>query len=77
MLAFMLLYRPTYFLPKLTATSNNGGSNSLPIGYIIGPGLAIGNMLAAGSANDTFNRELLKYELNGIIIKIKKQFTVW
>src|SRR5579872_7216115 len=54
---------------KLTTTSNNMQTSSTPIGYAIGPGLAIGNIVAAGSANDNFKGELLKYNINGSLIK--------
>jgi len=54
---------------KLTTTSNGVQTSSTPIGYAIGPGLAIGNIVAAGSANDNFKSELLKYNINGSLIK--------
>jgi len=51
-------------------TSGSGGStSSTPIGLIVGPGLAGGNMIAAGSANKKFKSELLEYNLNGTLVK--------
>lgn len=44
-------------------------SNSFPIGVIIGPGLSVGNVVAASTANRKFKSELLQNELSGIIIK--------
>ncbi len=54
-----------------TSKSTNGtqeDTSSIPIGLILGPGLAGGNMIAAGSANKKFNTEMLKYNINGTII---------
>lgn len=50
-------------------TSSNGSSSSFPVGLIVGPGLAGGNMIAAGSANKKFKTELLEYNINGTLIK--------
>ncbi len=55
-----------------TETNSNGfqeQTSSTPIGLILGPGLAGGNMIAAGSANKKFKEEMLAYNLNGTIIK--------
>ncbi|WP_438962751.1 hypothetical protein [Nonlabens sp.] len=55
-----------------TKTSSNGiqqETSSTPVGLVLGPGLAGGNMIAAGSANKRFEEELLKYNVNGSIIK--------
>lgn len=54
---------------KFTTTSNNVQTSSTPIGYAIGPGLALGNIIAAGAANKNFKNELLKYDITGSIIK--------
>ena len=51
----------SYGLPEQTS--------STPIGLVLGPGLAGGNMIAAGSANKKFRTELLKYNINGTVIK--------
>ncbi|MBJ6368852.1 hypothetical protein [Snuella sedimenti] len=67
---FYLLLTP---MNLYTYKTNNYGvqetNSSTPIGLIIGPGLAGGNMIAAGSANKKFESELLNYNLNGTIIK--------
>lgn len=58
-----------------TTTTTNGNytetkpANSFPIGLIVGPGLAGGNMAVAGSANKSFKMELLQFDLNGKTIK--------
>jgi len=65
-----LLLTPVNFYT--TETNSNGfqqETSSTPIGLILGPGLAGGNMIAAGSANKKFKEELLEYNVNGTIIK--------
>ncbi|MEM0518717.1 MULTISPECIES: hypothetical protein [Aequorivita] len=41
---------------------------SFPVGVVLGPGLAAGNLLAASSANSNFKSELMIYDLNGMLI---------
>nr|WP_315142110.1 hypothetical protein [uncultured Flavobacterium sp.] len=65
-----LLLTPTQFYT--TSTNSNGyteQTSSFPIGVIIGPGIAGGNMLAASSANKKFKQDLLYYNLLGKKIK--------
>ncbi|MDO7173674.1 hypothetical protein [Mariniflexile sp. AS56] len=66
---FYLLLTPVNFY---TATTNQYGmqetTSSTPIGLILGPGLAAGNMIAAGSANKKFKNEIQEYNLNGKVI---------
>ena len=51
-------------------TAENGQqTSSTPIGLVVGPGLAGGNMIAAGSANKKFKTEMLGYNINGTLIK--------
>ncbi|MBB6460074.1 hypothetical protein [Flammeovirga kamogawensis] len=60
---------PTYLLYLLLAplqlntTSSTGQTSSFPIGLIIGPGIAAGNMIGAGSANQNFKTELDQYDI--------------
>ena len=55
---------------NLYTTGNDGQqTSSTPIGLAIGPGLAGGNMITAGSANKKFKNELLDYDINATIIK--------
>lgn len=54
---------------KLTTATNGVETNSIPVGYAIGPGLALGNIIAAGSANKNFEEELMKYNVEGTVIK--------
>jgi hypothetical protein len=69
---------PIYLLyllltPAMLNTSSSDGetssSSSTPIGLVLGPGLAGGNMIAAGSANSNFHNELTQYDLTGVTIK--------
>jgi len=65
-----LLLTPMQFQ---TTTTNSFGqqtsSSSTPIGLVIGPGLAGGNMIAASSANKNFQNDLLKNDILGKVIK--------
>lgn len=68
--ALYLLLTPMNFYT--TETNSNGfqeETSSTPIGLVVGPGLAAGNMIAAGSANKNFKTELLEYNLLGKTIK--------
>ncbi|MET0760022.1 MAG: hypothetical protein ABWZ56_06350 [Flavobacterium sp.] len=65
-----LLLTPIAF--NTTSTNSNGAqeiTSSTPVGLVIGPGLAGGNMIVASSANKKFKRELSDYNLNGMTIK--------
>jgi hypothetical protein len=67
---FYLLLSPINFYT--TKTYSNGmteQTSSTPIGLIIGPGLALGNMIAASNANKKFKTELNNYNINGTIVK--------
>lgn len=69
-----LLLSPLQFYSGTTTTSNGyytetKPANSFPIGIILGPGLAGGNMIAASSANKNFKNELTAFDLNGKTIK--------
>lgn len=63
-----LLLTPMTF-NKTTSDGRNIKTNSTPIGLIVGPGLAGGNMIAANSANNKFKTELLEFDINGMTIK--------
>lgn len=54
---------------NLYTTENGEQTSSTPIGLAVGPGLAGGNMIAAGSANKKFKTEMLEYNINGTLIK--------
>ena len=65
-----LLLTPMQFQ---TTTTNSFGqqtsSSSTPIGLLIGPGLAGGNIIAASSANKNFSNDLLENDIIGKVIK--------
>jgi len=65
-----LLLTPVNFY---TTSTNSYGiqeeTSSTPIGLVIGPGLAGGNMIAASSANKKFKTDLLNYNITGTSIK--------
>jgi len=51
-----------------SSNSSNGGSetrNSFPLGLILGPGLAGGNIVAATTANKNFKNELTAFDISG------------
>ena len=52
-----------------TTGSDGQQTSSTPIGLVLGPGLAGGNMIAAGSANKRFKTEMLAYDIKGTTIK--------
>lgn len=55
---------PEYLLfLLLTPMQLTTGNDSTPIGFVIGPGIAFGNMIGAGSANQNFLRELNDFNL--------------
>lgn len=65
---------PIYLLyllltPLTLETSDGDSTSSTPIGLVVGPGLAAGNMIAAGSANKNFRQEMEAYDLQGRVIK--------
>ncbi len=66
--AIYLIY---LLLTPMTFNSSSSGENtsSTPIGLVVGPGIAGGNMIAASSANKKFKTELLEYNINGTLIK--------
>ncbi|HEY4327958.1 MAG TPA: hypothetical protein VGN20_28500 [Mucilaginibacter sp.] len=55
--------------PATLNVNSNGTQSSTPIGYVLGPGLAAGNIIAASSANNNFKDELTKYDISGSVIK--------
>jgi hypothetical protein len=67
---FYLLLSPINFY---TTKTNSYGvaeqTSSTPVGLLIGPGLAAGNMIAASNANKKFKTELNDYNINGKVIK--------
>jgi hypothetical protein len=53
-------------------TNTRGGqtsTNSIPVGLVVGPGLAGGNYIAASSANKKFESEILDFDIIGRVIK--------
>jgi len=56
-----LLYLPLSLLTLNVSTTTS--NDSYPIGLLIGPGLTIGNMAFAGSANTNLLTELLRYNM--------------
>lgn len=53
----------------ISTTSNGQQTSSIPVGYVLGPGLTATNMIIAGTANASFKEELLKYNIIGTTVK--------
>ncbi len=69
-----LLLSPMQFYSGTTTTSDGfitetKPKNTFPIGVILGPGLAGGNMIAASAANKNLKNDLLQFDLNGKTIQ--------
>lgn len=64
-----LLYLLLTPMNLYTTGSDGQQTSSTPIGLVVGPALAGGNMIAAGSANKKFETELLDYNIYGTTIK--------
>src|SRR5688500_10215481 len=48
---------------QLYTTDESGNTETTPIGLVIGPGIALGNMVGAGAANQNFLQELVQYNI--------------
>lgn len=59
--ALYLLY--LFLTPTRLYINSSTSSNSIPIGLFLGPGIALGNMAMASSANKRFKQELTEYDL--------------
>jgi hypothetical protein len=66
--AIYLLYLPLTFAKFTTYKIDSRGYqeiNSIPIGYALGPGITLGNMAVAGTANTKLQAELVYHNLIG------------
>jgi len=67
---FYLLLTPFVIVTHQTNSSGiKEVKGSIPIGPVLGPGLAFGNLVAAGSSNKKFKSELRQYNILGMTIK--------
>ena len=64
-----LLLTPMRFEVYETTNGFRETTSSTPIGLVIGPAIAGGNMIVAGSANNKFKEELTTYDLMNKTIK--------
>ena len=53
---------------NLSISGSSGDTTTIPIGLVLGPGIAAGNMIGAGSANKKFKTQLAEHNLNGVTI---------
>jgi hypothetical protein len=63
---FYLLLTP--MMLNIDGGSSASGGSSIPIGLVIGPGLAFGNLAVAATANKRFREELVEYDLENKVI---------
>lgn len=67
-LAYLLLAPVSFNTYTTNSYGINETSSSFPIGLILGPGIAAGNIIAASSANKKFKNDLEEYDLQGKVI---------
>ena len=68
-LFFLLLSPVSFYTTKTNSYGGTEQTSSTPVGLVIGPGLAAGNMIAASNANKKFKKELNDYNIIGKVIK--------
>lgn len=66
---YLLLTPVNFYTYETNGYGVQETTNSVPIGLVLGPGLAGGNMIASSSANKKFKTELLDYNIYGTTIK--------
>ena len=66
---YLLLTPVNLYTSKPSPNGYQQETSSTPIGLILGPGLAGGNMIVANSANNKFKEELFEYNMIGTVIK--------
>lgn len=62
---FYLLLTPL----KLITVNQNNDANIIPIGYVLGPGITLLNMVSSSSANKKFDKELIENNILGKTIE--------
>ena len=65
---YLLLTPTNLFTTETNSSGIEETTSSTPIGLLLGPGLAVGNMVAADAANKKFKTELLDYNIKGTVI---------
>jgi hypothetical protein len=66
---YLLLTPINFYTTKQNSYGQIEQTSSTPVGLILGPGLAAGNIIAASSANAKFKNDLLNYNIVGQTIK--------
>lgn len=66
---FYLLLTPLNVHITKANSSGYVETNSYPIGLLLGPGIAGGNIIAASTANGKFKKDLMENNLQGTLIK--------
>ena len=66
---YLLLTPVNFYTYETNSYGMQETTSSTPVGLILGPGIAGGNMIASSSANKKFKTEMLNYNINGALIK--------
>ncbi|WP_067144999.1 hypothetical protein [Pseudotamlana agarivorans] len=66
---YLLLTPINFYTYETNSYGGQETTSSFPIGLILGPGIAGGNMIASANANKKFKTQMLDYNLNGTVIK--------
>jgi hypothetical protein len=56
------------FYLLLTPTTVTNGETTIPVGLVLGPALAVGNLAVAATANKRFRTELIEYDIENKVI---------
>ena len=67
-LFYLLLTPVNFYTTKTNEYGLQETTSSTPVGLILGPGLAAGNLIAASSANKKFKTELENFDIKGSTI---------
>jgi hypothetical protein len=67
-----LLLSPMQLNKTSTSNGRQQTESSTPIGLVIGPGIAGGNIIVASSANKKFKKELVEFNIIGKVVKKKE-----
>ncbi|MFD1628719.1 hypothetical protein [Pseudopedobacter beijingensis] len=62
-LLYLLLTPAKLYKTEMQTNGIAKNETIFPVGLIIGPGIALGNMIRANSANNKFKKELIEYNL--------------
>jgi len=68
-LLYLLLTPLTLTFDETDASGNQEEGSPIPVGYVLGPGIAGFNLLIANGANQRFKKDLLEYDLERALLE--------